>query len=78
MEAVRTNIIGMDNVITAAVENCVKRVMFLSTDNHVTVMWANEIFDPAKPDTFLKSYRQLSRAGSAVDGLARNLLLCFL
>jgi hypothetical protein len=54
MEAVRTSIIGMDNVITAAVENCVKRVMFLSTDNHVTVMWANEIFDPAKPDTFFE------------------------
>ena len=32
MEAVRTNIIGTDNVITAAVENRVKRVVFLSTD----------------------------------------------
>lgn len=32
MEAVRTNIIGTDNVITAAVENTVKRVVFLSTD----------------------------------------------
>lgn len=32
MEAVRTNIIGTDNVITAAVENNVKRVVFLSTD----------------------------------------------
>lgn len=32
MEAVRTNIIGTDNVITAAVENHVKRVVFLSTD----------------------------------------------
>ena len=32
MEAVRTNIIGTDNVITAAVENKVKRVVFLSTD----------------------------------------------
>lgn len=32
MEAVRTNIIGTDNVITAAVENEVKRVVFLSTD----------------------------------------------
>ena len=33
MEAVRTNIIGTDNVITAAVENRVKRLVFLSTDN---------------------------------------------
>ena len=32
MEAVRTNIIGTDNVITAAVENEVSRVVFLSTD----------------------------------------------
>lgn len=32
MEAVRTNINGTDNVITAAVENHVERVVFLSTD----------------------------------------------
>ena len=32
MEAVRTNIIGTDNVITAAVEANVQRVVFLSTD----------------------------------------------
>ena len=32
MEAVRTNIIGTDNVITASVEAGVKRVVFLSTD----------------------------------------------
>lgn len=32
MEAVKTNIIGTDNVITAAVENTVKKVVFLSTD----------------------------------------------
>ena len=32
MEAVRTNVIGTDNVITSAVEAGVKRVVFLSTD----------------------------------------------
>ena len=32
MEAVRNNIIGTDNVINAAVENSVERVVFLSTD----------------------------------------------
>lgn len=32
MEAVKTNIIGTDNVITAAIENKVERVVFLSTD----------------------------------------------
>lgn len=32
MEAVRTNINGTDNVITAAVENYIERVVFLSTD----------------------------------------------
>lgn len=32
MEAVRTNIIGTDNIITAAVENKVEKVVFLSTD----------------------------------------------
>lgn len=32
MEAVKTNIIGTDNVITAAVENHVEKVVFLSTD----------------------------------------------
>lgn len=31
-EAVKTNILGTDNVITAAVENHVERVVFLSTD----------------------------------------------
>ena len=35
MEAVRTNIIGTDHVITAAVENHVERVVFLSTDKAV-------------------------------------------
>jgi len=32
MEAVRTNVIGSDNVITACVENKVKKAVFLSTD----------------------------------------------
>lgn len=32
MEAVRTNIVGTDNVITAAIENHVEKVIFLSTD----------------------------------------------
>ena len=32
MEAVKTNILGTDNVISAAVENHVERVVFLSTD----------------------------------------------
>lgn len=32
MEAVKTNIMGTDNVITAAVENKVEKVVFLSTD----------------------------------------------
>jgi UDP-glucose 4-epimerase len=32
LEAVKTNILGTDNVITAAVENQVEKVVFLSTD----------------------------------------------
>ncbi len=32
MEAVKTNIMGTDNVITAAIENKVEKVVFLSTD----------------------------------------------
>ena len=32
MEAVKTNIIGSDNVISACVENAVKKAVFLSTD----------------------------------------------
>ena len=32
MEAVKTNIIGSDNVISACVENKVKKAIFLSTD----------------------------------------------
>jgi UDP-glucose 4-epimerase len=35
MEAVRTNVIGTDNVITAAVQNGVSRVVLLSTDKAV-------------------------------------------
>lgn len=32
MEAIRTNVIGSDNVITACIENKVKKAVFLSTD----------------------------------------------
>lgn len=32
IEAVKTNILGSDNVITACVKNCVKKAIFLSTD----------------------------------------------
>src|SRR5690554_5766456 len=32
MEAVKTNVVGSDNVITAAVKNGVKKAIFLSTD----------------------------------------------
>ena len=32
MEAVKTNVVGSDNVITACVENKVKKAIFLSTD----------------------------------------------
>ena len=42
MEAVWTNIIGTDNVITAAVEAGVQRVVFLSTDKAaypINTMW---------------------------------------
>lgn len=35
MEAVRTNVIGADNVISAAIANSVKRVIMLSTDKSV-------------------------------------------
>lgn len=35
MEAVKTNIVGSDNVITAAVKNNVKKAVFLSTDKAV-------------------------------------------
>jgi UDP-N-acetylglucosamine 4,6-dehydratase len=32
MEAIKTNVIGAENVINAAIENCVERVLALSTD----------------------------------------------
>src|SRR6185312_1316737 len=35
MEAVRTNILGANNVVSAAVENCVERMIVLSTDKAV-------------------------------------------
>lgn len=35
MEAVKTNIIGTENVLEAAIQNCVKRVVCLSTDKAV-------------------------------------------
>lgn len=35
MEAVRTNVLGTENVLNAAISNCVKRVVVLSTDKAV-------------------------------------------
>ncbi len=35
MEAVKTNVVGAENVINAAIYNCVKKVVFLSTDKAV-------------------------------------------
>lgn len=35
LEAVRTNVLGADNVLRAAIERCVKRVVMLSTDKAV-------------------------------------------
>ena len=41
MEAVKTNIQGTDNMIRAAIENEVKRVVVLSTDKAVYPINAN-------------------------------------
>lgn len=91
MEAVKTNVYGTDNVLTAAIEFGVKSVICLSTDkaaypinamgitkaieekvavaksryshniinisqteNLVTIMYCNEIFNPERPDTYFE------------------------
>ena len=59
MEAVKTNVVGSDNVITACVKNGVKKAIFLSTDKA-----AYPIFTPLysmffNSDIELKSYWML-------------------
>ena len=46
MEAVRTNIVGTDNVLTAAIDAGVKKVVCLSTDNQIKAGKPITITDP--------------------------------
>ncbi len=70
MEAVRTNVIGSDNVITACIENKVKKAIFLSTDKAAYPINAMGISKALMEKNVIARSRQLL-AGDTVLCLTR-------
>lgn len=66
MEAVRTNVIGTDNVINAAVENGVKRVVLLSTDKAVYPINAMGISKAMAEKTLIARARTLDESSTVL------------
>jgi UDP-N-acetylglucosamine 4,6-dehydratase/5-epimerase len=66
MEAVRTNIVGTENVITAAVESGVERMILLSTDKAVYPINAMGISKSMAEKILLARARQLGHEASPV------------
>jgi len=70
MEAVKTNVIGSDNVITACVENKVKKAIFLSTDKAAYPINAMGITKALMEKNVVARSRQL-QAGDTILCLTR-------
>ena len=66
MEAVRTNVIGTENVINAAIANNVKRVVLLSTDKAVYPINAMGISKAMAEKVLVAQSRSLSGSGGPV------------
>lgn len=68
MEAVKTNILGADNVLTAAVEQGVKRVVCLSTDKAVYPINAMGMSKAMMEKLMVAASRNLDGAGTVLCG----------
>lgn len=65
MEAVRTNVLGSENVMNAAIARCVKRVVMLSTDKAVYPINAMGI-SKAMMEKFMVAKARMQNAGETV------------
>lgn len=68
MEAVRTNVLGTENVLTAAVEAGVSRVVCLSTDKAVYPINAMGISKAMMEKVMVALSRNMGRAGTVICG----------
>src|SRR5215813_4846380 len=68
MEAVKTNILGTDNVIEAAVTNSVKRIVCLRTDKAVYAINAMGMSKALMEKVMVAKSRSLEGSGSTVCG----------
>jgi len=68
MEAVKTNVVGTDNVLEAALENGVKRVVCLSTDKAVYPINAMGISKAMMEKIFIAKSRLAVGTGTVISG----------
>lgn len=68
MEAVKTNILGTENVLEAAIQNCVKRVVCLSTDKAVYPINAMGISKAMMEKVMVAKSRNLEGASTVICG----------
>lgn len=68
MEAVRTNVVGCDNVLTAAIDHKVKRVIVLSTDKAVYPINAMGMTKALSEKVMVAKSRNLNGSGTKLCG----------
>ncbi len=76
MEAVKTNIIGTDNVLTACIENHVSKVVCLSTDKAVYPVNAMGISKAMMEKIFVARARTMPQNGTQICGTRYGNVLC--
>ena len=68
IEAVKTNVLGANNVLTAAVKHCVKRVVVLSTDKAVYPINAMGMTKALMEKTMIAQSRQITNGITVLCG----------
>ena len=68
MEAVKTNVLGTENVLEAAIQNCVKRVVCLSTDKAVYPINAMGISKAMMEKVMVAKSRNLDASKTVICG----------
>lgn len=76
MEAVKTNIIGTDNVLTAAIEAGVKKVICLSTDKAAYPINAMGISKAMMEKVFIAKSRTVPKGGTLICGTRYGNVMC--
>ena len=76
MEAVRTNVIGTDNVLTAAIHNGVKKVVCLSTDKAAYPINAMGISKAMMEKVFVAKSRTVDEDRTLICGTRYGNVLC--